>query len=104
MKIKVADSKEVKKNRPYATQVDGKKLLLIRTDAGLFAIDNSCPHQSQQLDTGIAEGSILTCRNHGVRIDVSTGAIVYDAGYLGLEPVKRFAVEELDGTISVDLA
>jgi 3-phenylpropionate/trans-cinnamate dioxygenase ferredoxin subunit len=104
MKLKAAKSKDVETNRPHATQVNGQKVLLLRTGEGLFAIENSCPHQSQSLEYGKLEGKLLTCRYHGIRIDVSTGAVVWAAGYIGMEPVKTFEVEERDGIISVEMA
>lgn len=103
MKTKTADSKDVEINKPYVAQVDGQKVLLLRSEEGLFAIENSCPHQSQSLEYGKLEGKVLTCRYHGIRIDVSTGAVVWAAGYIGMEPVKTFGVEEKDGTITVEI-
>ena len=101
MKIDVAKSSEVSKGGFFAMQTGGLKILLVRTDAGLFAVENSCPHQSQPLDTGSLEGTLLTCRNHGVSIGLSTGEIVWAAGYLGLDSLKTFEVEESNGVISV---
>ncbi len=100
---KVADTNQVEIDRPFVAKVDGQEILLARTKIGLFALENSCPHQSRSLETGKIEGDVLTCIYHGVRIDLSTGELAYKAGYLGLEPAQVFAVDEQDGIIRVDV-
>lgn len=56
-----------------AVQVDGAKVLLLRTDAGVFAYEDSCAHLGVPLSEGTLEGRILTCRAHHYTYDAETG-------------------------------
>ncbi|MCP4603695.1 MAG: Rieske (2Fe-2S) protein [Proteobacteria bacterium] len=100
----VAKSHEVEINRSFPVELEGQQILLVRTEAGLFAVENSCPHQSQPLETATIESKTLTCCYHGVRIDLVTGELAYKAGYIGLGPALVYPVTEEDGVIRVDLS
>jgi toluene monooxygenase system ferredoxin subunit len=79
--------------------VDGQRILLIHTTAGLTAIPDRCLHQGVPLSTGRLQGCVLTCSAHEWQYDVCTGA--------GLNPdnvrLLRFPVEVRDGEIWIDV-
>ncbi|RME70705.1 MAG: Rieske (2Fe-2S) protein [Planctomycetota bacterium] len=75
------------------------ELALFRTGAGLFAIENVCPHQGAPLHDGRLEGTLLRCRWHGWPFDLRTGRPPVGA----FPCVRTFAVEERDGWIRVRL-
>jgi len=101
MRIKAADSGDV---RPMHTvSIKGRDILIVRTADGLFAVEDLCPHAEQPLSTGKVEGTLLTCRHHGVKIDLRTGRVVDSMGFLGLQPLNVFAVEETGDSIWIDL-
>ena len=101
MRIKAADSGEVKQMR--AVSIEGRDILIVRTEEGLFAIEDLCPHAEQELSTGKVDGTLLTCRHHGVQIDLRSGRVVNSMGFLGLQPSNVFVVEETGGSIWIDL-
>lgn len=49
------------------------RVALIRTATGIYALDNSCPHQGYGLVTGALDGDTLTCQWHNWKFDVTTG-------------------------------
>ena len=101
MRIKAADANQVQ--QMHTVRVQGRDVLIARTPDGLFAVEDSCPHAQQSLSTGKVDGTLLTCRHHGVQIDLRTGRVVWSMGFLELQPVAVFAVEEVDGSIWIVL-
>jgi 3-phenylpropionate/trans-cinnamate dioxygenase ferredoxin subunit len=101
MRIKAADSGDVQPM--HTVSIKGRDILIARTAEGLFAVEDLCPHAEQPLSTGKAEGNLLTCKHHGVQIDLRTGRVVESMGFLGLQPLNVFAVEEAEGSIWIDL-
>ena len=97
MRIKAANSGEVQ--QMHTVSIEGREILIVRTAEGLFAVEDRCPHAEQPLSTGTVEGNLLTCRHHGVRIDLRTGRVVESMGFLGLQPLNIFTVEENEGSI-----
>jgi nitrite reductase/ring-hydroxylating ferredoxin subunit len=53
--------------------VNGHTLALFSTEAGLYAIDNRCPHMGFPLDKGTVRDGILTCHWHHARFDLASG-------------------------------
>jgi 3-phenylpropionate/trans-cinnamate dioxygenase ferredoxin subunit len=101
MRIKAADSSDVR--HMHTVSIEGREILIVRTEEGLFAVEDLCPHAEQPLSTGKADGHLLTCRHHGVQIDLRTGQVVDSMGFLGLQPSNVFTVEETGGSIWIDL-
>lgn len=87
----------------HTISVQGRKILIVRTADGLFAVEDSCPHAQQELSSGKVDGTLLTCRHHGVQIDLRTGQVTWSMGFLGLQPLNIFTVEETGGSIWIDL-
>jgi nitrite reductase/ring-hydroxylating ferredoxin subunit len=88
---------------PVSVRVAGRDILLVRTQDGLFALEDLCPHAQQELSTGSVQGNLLTCKHHGVQIDIKTGQVVESMGFLGLQPVEVFEVTETAGSIWIEL-
>ena len=100
MSRRLCNSDAIQAGELLAIESEGEEILLARTEEGkLYALQDRCPHQSRSLAGGSLKGSVLTCRHHGVQIELSDGALLYSAGYIGLESVPSYAVEERDGTV-----
>lgn len=102
MPVKIAKSGEVKKGHPCRLKYKGEHILLVRTETGLYAVRDVCPHIEQSLADGTVLGRVITCRHHGVQIDLKTGRILFDMGFIDLQPVIAYAVREEDGDIIID--
>ena len=50
--------------------------LLLHTERGLFALDNSCPHAGASMASGKLAGQQLQCPAHGLRFDIASGECV----------------------------
>lgn len=57
-------------------EIDGKAVALFNVNGTIHAIADACLHAGQSLGYGILQGTIVRCRAHGWRYDVTTGEIV----------------------------
>ena len=81
-------------------RVKGRDLALFRVEEQVFAIENSCPHQGAALTGGSICGRVVSCPAHGLRLDVSTGAMLAAPELR----VECFPVRLSDGRVFVGLA
>jgi toluene monooxygenase system ferredoxin subunit len=83
-----------------ALELDGTKVLLLRTDAGIFAYEDRCVHLGVPLSEGSLRGRTLTCRAHHYTYDAETGR--------GENPrntcLQSFPVRVEAGAICVDVS
>lgn len=73
-------------------RVDGRRLCLVRTSEGVYALDQACPHEGYGLTTGSLDGEVLTCAWHNWKFRVSDGRCV-----VGQEDVRTHEVHIDDG-------
>lgn len=80
--------------------VEGRRVLLLRTEAGVFAYEDRCPHLGLPLSKGTLDGQTLTCFAHHFQFDAESGA--------GINPrclsLWAYPVECRAGMICVDLS
>ena len=80
-------------------RVGGRRLCLVRTGDGVFALDHACPHEGYGLTQGTLDGDLLTCAWHNWKFRVDDGACV-----LGEEDVRTHAVTvAADGALAVTI-
>src|SRR4249920_2477434 len=53
-----------------------RRLCLVRTSDGVFALDHACPHEGYGLTQGSLDGNLLTCAWHNWKFRVDDGACV----------------------------
>ena len=53
--------------------VDGTAIALVRTDEGVFAINDRCSHADVSLADGEVDGCAIECWLHGSAFDLRTG-------------------------------
>jgi nitrite reductase/ring-hydroxylating ferredoxin subunit len=72
-KVTVAPATAVVEGKIFATNVEGKTLLLTRTQGKVTAFSNKCPHVGLPLNKGKLQNGVIQCPFHGSRFDVRTG-------------------------------
>jgi 3-phenylpropionate/trans-cinnamate dioxygenase ferredoxin subunit len=87
--IKIAEIGDVPLGAGRAFAIEGYSIAVFNVDGKLYAIDDSCPHQGSSLAMGRLEGYVVTCRSHGMKVNVSAGE--HQPG-LGMN-VRSFPVE-----------
>jgi ferredoxin-nitrite reductase len=73
MWVSVAKATEMAPETARVVRVAGLELALVQTTAGLFAMDNTCPHSGGPLGEGLVQGNTVTCPLHGWQFDCKSG-------------------------------
>jgi 3-phenylpropionate/trans-cinnamate dioxygenase ferredoxin component len=81
---------------PY--YIDDRKLRVsvARVADRLYGFDDLCTHESCPLSAGLLTGTVVMCQCHGLRFDVTAGAVVNGPA---TEPLGVYEVRDLDGEI-----
>jgi 3-phenylpropionate/trans-cinnamate dioxygenase ferredoxin subunit len=74
-----------------------KSVAIFNIDGQIYAIDDTCPHAGSSLGNGKLDGRVVTCRSHGMKIDVVTGCFPASEGFA----VASYPVMVLAGAILV---
>ena len=97
--IEAARLDEVAVGTGMAVTIADKAIALFNVDGQIYAIDDICPHAGSSLGNGKLDGRIVTCRSHGMKIDVVTGCFPASEGFA----VASYPVMVLAGKILVAL-
>jgi len=80
-------------------RTQGRQILVMATERGIFAFPNRCPHEGYPLSEGSLNGECqLTCNWHNWKFDLTTGA-----NLTGGDALRRFPVRVAAGRIWLDL-
>jgi 3-phenylpropionate/trans-cinnamate dioxygenase ferredoxin component len=82
-----------------AVAIADKAVALFNIDGQVYAIDDTCPHAGSSLGHGKLNGRVVTCRSHGMKIDVMTGCFPASEGFA----VASYPVIVVAGMIMVAL-
>jgi len=64
-------------------------VLVCRTESGIFAVENRCPHAEFPLLGGAVKDGVIRCPTHGAKFDLRSGESLTN---LRLAPVRVFSV------------
>ena len=76
MMIRVASSKDLVTGRMHVVDVGGTKVSVVNVYGHLYAFDDTCTHAGCSLSNGTLHGTTVTCRCHGSKFDVTSGAVL----------------------------
>ena len=96
-------------NKLHTVEIEGRMITIVRTDAGVFSMGNSCPHQGGPMRSGSIHGTMLPsdpdeyvygedsqvirCPWHGYEFSIRTGKSICGA-ISGRLPVYEIEVRE----------
>jgi len=78
----------------------GKRLAIFHLGERFFAIENVCPHNRMRLADGPVQGLVVTCRTHGSRFNLETGAVVKGPAR---KPVRTYSVYLVGENVEVEV-
>lgn len=88
-------------NFKTARKFGNYEVLIYRKDNEFYAFERHCPHQSRPLDDATVKGEVMTCLYHALEMDIKTGEIVFDGGYINLPELQVFPVKVEDDRVYV---
>lgn len=74
--VRAVADEELSDGVPTGVEVEGRHVLLYRTNGDLHAIENVCSHAGGVLSRGDVDGCVVECPLHGARFDLRDGHIV----------------------------
>ena len=95
--VEAARLDQVPPGTSMAVTIAGKEVAIFNVDGHIHAIDDACPHAGGSLGIGKLDGRVVTCRFHGMRIDVTNGCFPASSGFA----VASYPVMVIAGTIRV---
>ena len=99
--VTAARSDAVGEEGMTAVKIGGRKVILLRHDGQLYAVDSLCPHAAADLTQGSRRSWQICCHEHDYCFDVRSGRIVWPADEF--YRLRRYEVKEEDGAILVNL-
>jgi len=77
--------------------VNGWHVLVGKTDAGYYAVNDRCTHAASHLSTGRIRRGAVMCPLHGARFELASGRCMGGA----YRDLRIFPLRIVDGTIEV---
>jgi nitrite reductase/ring-hydroxylating ferredoxin subunit len=121
MKVKAAQASTIVEGKNQCVKLQDRKILLIRHNGNIHALENKCPHVGLSLEKGKVENGVITCPWHGSSFDIATGANQdwvknllgvsvpkWTAKMISLgkspQPVRTYPVEVVGDDVMVDIS
>ena len=101
MTTRVCALSDLDDRKPWAAEVDGVPVVLVRDGETVHALRDECTHAELALSEGELTGKGIECFLHGSCFDLVTGA---PSSLPATEPVDVFAVSVVDGEVRVDVS
>jgi nitrite reductase/ring-hydroxylating ferredoxin subunit/uncharacterized membrane protein len=92
---------ELKPNQMKLLHVNGRRIVLARTDTGYAAFDDRCTHRGGSLAGGVMICGIVQCPWHGSQFDAATGAVKAGPATQG---IATYRVEDTGREVLVRVA
>ena len=97
--VEVLDADALPDGKCTTVEVNGRNVAVFNVAGTFFATDDACAHAGSSLGWGILEGSVVKCRAHGMRFDVTTGRVVGNPEV----GVRSYPVKVCEGKILVGI-
>lgn len=94
--LAVAKKDELLEGHMKLLRVNGRRLVLARTDKGFTIFDDECTHRGGSLAGGVLVGTTVHCLWHGSQFNCHTGAVVCGPAK---QSIRRYEVREDRGDI-----
>jgi len=98
--IRVCALSDLDDRKPFAADVDGTDVVLVRDGERVHALADLCSHAAVSLSEGEVSRKGIECWLHGSCFDLETGA---PSSPPASEPVDVYAVDIRDGDVFVDV-
>jgi nitrite reductase/ring-hydroxylating ferredoxin subunit len=87
--IEILPQAELAPTRKAVIRHQGRQILVLQTEHGIFACTNRCPHEGYPLSEGVlTDGCILTCNWHNWKFDLASGETLVGGDRLTRFPAR----------------
>ncbi|MCB1924739.1 MAG: non-heme iron oxygenase ferredoxin subunit [Gammaproteobacteria bacterium] len=83
-----------------AFELDGRRLLLVRTAERFYVVDEMCSHEDYSLALGCIKGQRIKCSLHGSYFDLDSGEALDEPAD---EPICTYRVKVENGRVYTTL-
>jgi 3-phenylpropionate/trans-cinnamate dioxygenase ferredoxin subunit len=97
--IDVGAHADVSQTAPLSVEIDGYPIIIVRCGDTLFAVEDRCTHDGENLAGAEIENCEIICPRHFARFDLRTGEALTPPAY---EPLKTFNVRVDAGRVLVE--
>lgn len=94
--VAVAREDELEVNQMKLLHVNGRRIVLGRTDDGYLAFDDRCTHRGGSLADGVMVCGTVQCLWHGSQFDAATGEVRAGPAQ---EPIQTYQVQVAGGEV-----
>ncbi|GIU71150.1 MAG: (2Fe-2S)-binding protein [Candidatus Nitrosocaldaceae archaeon] len=84
----------------FSIDIDDKKIMLIRKDDKIYALDRICTHQYADLSNGFITDDTITCPLHLAQFEITSGKAVSPPAE---EPLKLYNIKIEGDDIYVEI-
>ena len=98
--VAVAHLDDLPLDTPRGLIEEDREFCLLRTQDGVIAFEDRCPHRGHPLSAASCSDGVLRCALHGWEFSIPDGAAVSPRAPFGLELMELRIV---DGTVEVKL-
>lgn len=98
--IDVAAVADISEDEPFAASASGIPLALFRDGETIFALYDLCSHGAARLSHGFVENGCVECPLHQGLVCIATGE---PRSAPITEPVRSYAVRQVDGRVEVEI-
>lgn len=98
--VAVASAAELGESQQKLVRIDGRAIVVCKSDGQVFAIENRCTHDNEQLLGGNIKKCTIVCPIHGARFSLKNGAPL---GGPAFEPITTYPVRIVGDAIEVEL-
>jgi nitrite reductase/ring-hydroxylating ferredoxin subunit/uncharacterized membrane protein len=98
--VGVARADELQVNQMKLLHLNGRRIVLARTEDGHVAFDDRCSHRGGSLAGGVMIGGVVQCPWHGSQFDCRRGTV--KAGPAE-QPIGTYRTSEKEGEVRLDL-
>lgn len=73
--VEIGHKDDLKPSQMKLLRINGRRIVLARTERGFVAFDDGCSHRGGSLAGGVLIGETVQCLWHGSQFDVTTGKV-----------------------------
>ena len=99
----VIAERDVRENEITKVSVGDLRLILLRSEADIFAYHHECPHEKHSLSTAEIEGDVIICQKHLWEFEICTGMHITRVPMVERNLI-RYPVRVVNERVEIDVA